>query len=367
MSARYPFSLLSSLPQQQRPPLLPLKSLHSLLSGDGIGVKIRTFPSLRRLPHLFVCSPFLAVRFPSYPSSRVVCNFSASQLRSAVNLQAVDNLPPKLKEIVKLFEVVPDPRAKYEQLLHYGKRLKPLAKAYQTTENKVVGCVSQVWVRAFLGLDNNVYYEAESDSLLTKGLAALLVEGLSGSSPSEILTVSPDFIQILGLKQSLTPSRSNGFFNMLKLMQKKALQVYMEAQGSAFSQDSSPTYEDDDVVASASPQEAQELTSATEQGTSTKPSGSLSRKQIIMQKLESSLDPILLEVEDVSYQHAGHAGVEKGSTETHFNVKIVSSQFEGRTLIRRHRMVYDLLQEQLQNGLHALSIVAKTPEEMDRA
>eukprot|EP00249_Psilotum_nudum_P009219 c21788_g1_i2 orf=261-686(+) len=141
----------------------------------------------------------------------------------------------------------------------------------------------------------------------------------------------------------------------------------MEAQGSAFSQDSSPTYEDDDVVASASPQEAQELTSATEQGTSTKPSGSLSRKQIIMQKLESSLDPILLEVEDVSYQHAGHAGVEKGSTETHFNVKIVSSQFEGRTLIRRHRMVYDLLQEQLQNGLHALSIVAKTPEEMDRA
>jgi len=78
--------------------------------------------------------------------------------------------------------------------------------------------------------DNKVYYEADSDSSLTKGLAALLVEGLSGCSPAEILRLTPDFIQMLGLRQSLTASRNSGFLNMLKLMQKKALKLYMEAE-----------------------------------------------------------------------------------------------------------------------------------------
>lgn len=107
--------------------------------------------------------------------------------------------------------------------MFYGKNLKPLDTQYKTSENKVQGCVSQVWVRAYFDSEKNVVFEADSDSVLTKGLAALLVQGLSGRPVEEILKVSPDFAVLLGLQQSLTPSRNNGFLNMLKLMQKKAL------------------------------------------------------------------------------------------------------------------------------------------------
>ncbi|KAI4374451.1 hypothetical protein MLD38_012444 [Melastoma candidum] len=86
----------------------------------------------------------------------------------------------------------------------------------------------------------------------------------------------------------------------------------------------------------------------------------------IRSKLESLLETTVLEVEDVSHQHAGHAAVREsgGAGETHFNVRVVSPNFEGKTLVSRHRMVYDALSEELASGLHALSIVAKTPEEV---
>ncbi|KAI4320838.1 hypothetical protein MLD38_034281 [Melastoma candidum] len=78
------------------------------------------------------------------------------------------------------------------------------------------------------------------------------------------------------------------------------------------------------------------------------------------------LRPVKLEIEDVSYQHAGHAGVRgSGDGETHFNLRVVSDGFEGKSLVKRHRRIYDLLQEELNSGLHALSIVAKTPAELD--
>ncbi|KAK7270700.1 hypothetical protein RJT34_26048 [Clitoria ternatea] len=90
----------------------------------------------------------------------------------------------------------------------------------------------------------------------------------------------------------------------------------------------------------------------------------LSRANRIKTKLQTALEATVLEVDDVSYQHAGHAAVKETSDkETHFNVKIVSPKFEGQSLVKRHRMVYDLLADELQSGLHALSIVAKTPHE----
>jgi sulfur transfer protein SufE len=80
-----------------------------------------------------------------------------------------------------------------------------------------------VWVVPEFREDGKVYWKADSDSQLTKGLAALLVLGLSGCTPAEILSVQPTFIEMLGLKQSLTPSRNNGFLNMFLKMQKLTL------------------------------------------------------------------------------------------------------------------------------------------------
>ncbi|GMY24655.1 protein BOLA1, chloroplastic [Fagus crenata] len=94
----------------------------------------------------------------------------------------------------------------------------------------------------------------------------------------------------------------------------------------------------------------------------------LSRANRMKAKLQSSLEAIALEIDDVSHQHAGHAAV-RGTTEgeTHFNVKIVSTKFDGQSLVKRHRLVYDALADELQSGLHALSIVAKTPQEAEAA
>ena len=93
-------------------------------------------------------------------------------------------------------------------------------------ENKVQGCVSQVFITANLK-DGKVWYQGDSDAQLVKGLVALLIQGLNGLSPQEIMQVSPDFIEETGLKVSLTPSRANGFYNILQLMKKKAFNLEM--------------------------------------------------------------------------------------------------------------------------------------------
>ncbi|MFS7961249.1 putative BolA protein [Helianthus anomalus] len=86
---------------------------------------------------------------------------------------------------------------------------------------------------------------------------------------------------------------------------------------------------------------------------------------MILEILKRELAPVELEVKDVSYQHAGHAGV-RGSDngETHFELKVGSKEFEGKSMVKRHRIVYSLLEDELENGLHALSIDAKTPTEI---
>lgn len=89
----------------------------------------------------------------------------------------------------------------------------------------------------------------------------------------------------------------------------------------------------------------------------------LSRAARMRQKLQSALEASALDIEDVSYQHAGHAAVKDNANETHFNIRVISSKFEGQSLVKRHRMVYDLLTDELNSGLHAISIVAKTPKE----
>lgn len=133
-------------------------------------------------------------------------------------------LPPALEQIVQRFQRVTDPKQRYEQLLSLAKRLEAMPEADKTAENKVSGCASQVFITAEL-VDGQVKYQGDSDSQLVKGLVALLIRGLNGLPPDQIVRVTPDFIQATGLNVSLTPSRANGFYNIFRMMQQKALQL----------------------------------------------------------------------------------------------------------------------------------------------
>ncbi|MEQ8973133.1 MAG: SufE family protein [Coleofasciculus sp. C1-SOL-03] len=131
-------------------------------------------------------------------------------------------LPDSLAKIVQRFKRRTNPKQRYEQLLWYAKKLQDMPEADKTPDNKVQGCVSQVYITANLE-DGKVWYQGDSDAQLVKGLVALLIEGLNGLPPEEIVDVSPEFIQETGLNVSLTPSRANGFYNIFQTMKKKAL------------------------------------------------------------------------------------------------------------------------------------------------
>ncbi|PPD83237.1 hypothetical protein GOBAR_DD19827 [Gossypium barbadense] len=282
--------------------------------------------------------PFSSNRFISFqniPTKSPPPLLSSSS--TSTPLQPMEELPPKLQDIIKLFQSVEEPKAKYEQLMFYGKNLKPLDAQFKTKDNKVEGCVSQVWVRAYLDEDKNVFYQADSDSALTKGLAALLVNGLSGRPVPEVLKISPDF----ALKKG---SGSSG-------------------NGQIVNDNSEKSVESSSLDSKAD--ENSGVGSSSLKGSEESSGGLRSRGMRIKEKLERELSPIELKVEDVSYQHAGHAGVRGSDGETHFNLKIVSKEFEGKSLVKRHRLVYGLLDQELQSGLHALSIVAKTPSEVE--
>jgi cysteine desulfuration protein SufE len=129
--------------------------------------------------------------------------------------------PDSIEKIVARFQQAADPKRRYEQLLWFAKKLEPLPEEYKTAENKVPGCVSQVFVVADL-VDGKVLYQADSDAQITKGLVALLIKALNGLTPAEIVHLTPDFIKDTQLDVSLTPSRANGFYNIFKTMQQKA-------------------------------------------------------------------------------------------------------------------------------------------------
>ena len=114
-----------------------------------------------------------------------------------------------------------DPKRKYEYILWLGKKLKAPDGNLFIPENKVQGCVSEVFVKAsFQG--GKLYWEGYSDALITKGLLAFLISGMNELTPKEVVNINSNFIEDTGLKASLTPSRSNGFLNILLKMQSQA-------------------------------------------------------------------------------------------------------------------------------------------------
>lgn len=280
----------------------------------------------------------------------------------------IDELPKNLKDIVGAFQAVPDPMQRYKQLLFFATKLEPMPAEEHNQENKVKGCVSQVWVSPRFEKETGlVYWSADSDSQLTKGLAALLVNGLSGCTPEEIVRLQPDFIAALGLQQSLTPSRNNGFLNMFKLMQSKALEIYMKDVQGKTEESSNMSIE-----TSSGNSENMGINNVSKEDSKT-PENGTSRTPVadsIRQKLEKELSPKKLDIIDESGRHAGHAdrmeagsGSAPGSGETHFVVEIVSDKFEGLSSLKRHRLVFGILEEEMAGPVHAMSLITKSPSE----
>jgi cysteine desulfuration protein SufE len=125
-------------------------------------------------------------------------------------------------EIITEFSDFDDWMDRYQMLIDMGSEQPPLEDQYKTEQNLIDGCQSRVWLQADL-MDGKVQFRAESDALIVKGIVALLVRVLSDHTPQEILDADLYFIDRIGLREHLSPTRSNGLGAMLKQMKMYAL------------------------------------------------------------------------------------------------------------------------------------------------
>jgi len=125
-------------------------------------------------------------------------------------------------EIIEEFSGFDDWMDKYQYLIDLGTEQEPLDEKYKTEQNLIDGCQSRVWLRADYA-DGLIHFSAESDALIVKGIVALLMRVLSDHTPQEILDADLYFIEEIGLKEHLSPTRSNGLLAMVKQMRVYAL------------------------------------------------------------------------------------------------------------------------------------------------
>ena len=126
------------------------------------------------------------------------------------------------EEIIEEFGLFDSWDDKYEYIIDLGKKLPPLEEEHKKDENKVKGCQSTVWLVAGYK-DGRVYYEAESDAVIVKGLISMLIRVLSGQHTDDILNAKLDFIREIGMMNHLAQTRSNGLLAMVKQMKNYAL------------------------------------------------------------------------------------------------------------------------------------------------
>jgi len=124
--------------------------------------------------------------------------------------------------IVKEFEIFDDWLDRYEYLIELSNDLEPLDPKYKTNEYLITGCQSRVWLMAEMQ-NGSVVYHAETDAIITKGIISLLIRILSGKKPEDIINIDLYFIDRIGLREHLTPTRSNGLLSMVKQMKLYAL------------------------------------------------------------------------------------------------------------------------------------------------
>lgn len=132
------------------------------------------------------------------------------------------------KEIAEEFSLFDSWDDKYEYIIDLGKKLPPLEDQYKIDENRVRGCQSTVWLVADYK-DGKIYYKAESDAVIVKGLISMLIRVLSGQQDDEIIQAKLNFIEQIGMTTHLAQTRSNGLLAMVKQMKNYALAYKVHA------------------------------------------------------------------------------------------------------------------------------------------
>lgn len=132
------------------------------------------------------------------------------------------NRDQRQEEIIEEFSVFDEWLDRYNYLIELGNELEPMDPAHRTGQYLIEGCQSRVWVDARME-EGKVYFGADSDAIITKGIIALLISVLNGRTPEQILDTELYFIDRIGLKENLSPTRANGLVQMVKQMRLFAL------------------------------------------------------------------------------------------------------------------------------------------------
>ena len=127
------------------------------------------------------------------------------------------------QEIIEEFSGFDDWMDKYQMLIDLGSEQEPLPDQYKVESNLIDGCQSRVWLQADLTPEGTIHFQAESDALIVKGIVTLLIRVLDNQTPDDILSADLHFIEDIGLKEHLSPTRSNGLLAMMKQMKMYAL------------------------------------------------------------------------------------------------------------------------------------------------
>ena len=126
-------------------------------------------------------------------------------------------------EIIEEFQDFDDWMDRYQLLIDLGSAMPPLPEQYKTEQNLIDGCQSRVWLQADLTPEGHSHFQAESDALIVKGIVSLLIRVLDDQTPHDILAADLYFIERIGLREHLSPTRSNGLVAMVKQMRMYAL------------------------------------------------------------------------------------------------------------------------------------------------
>jgi len=136
-----------------------------------------------------------------------------------MTIQEIEN------EIIEEFEIFgEDWEGKYEHLIDLGKTLPLIKQEFKTDENIIKGCQSLVWLHSEIN-DNKIIFTANADAIITKGMVALMIRVLSDQKPQDVINAKLEFVDKIGLKEHLSPTRSNGLVSMINRMKKDTIEL----------------------------------------------------------------------------------------------------------------------------------------------